>query len=113
MIAEAGLASGVPVIFGILTTNTVEQAVSRAGGKRVSAAGIMVWEEERAPAGFTGRRPQSIMERDARLVRREAELVAGWLRSAPQQVTCSDGAQLQVVFRGVAGVGPFNLHTEG
>lgn len=46
------------------------------------------------------------MERDARLVRREAELVAGWLRSAPQQVTCSDGAQLQVVFRGVAGVGP-------
>jgi 6,7-dimethyl-8-ribityllumazine synthase len=32
-IAEAGLASGVPVIFGILTTNTVEQAVSRAGGQ--------------------------------------------------------------------------------
>ena len=32
-IAEVGLASGVPVIFGILTTNTIEQAVSRAGGK--------------------------------------------------------------------------------
>jgi 6,7-dimethyl-8-ribityllumazine synthase len=31
-IAEAGLASGVPVIFGVLTTNTIEQAVSRAGG---------------------------------------------------------------------------------
>ena len=31
-IADAGLASGVPVIFGVLTTDTVEQAVNRAGG---------------------------------------------------------------------------------
>ena len=32
-VAEAGLDSGVPVIFGVLTTNTVEQAVSRVGGE--------------------------------------------------------------------------------
>ena len=27
------LESGVPVAFGVLTTNTVEQAIDRAGGK--------------------------------------------------------------------------------
>ena len=32
-VADAGLASGVPVIFGVLTTDTVEQAVARAGGE--------------------------------------------------------------------------------
>ena len=32
-IADAGRESGVPVIFGVLTTNTVEQAVERAGGQ--------------------------------------------------------------------------------
>jgi 6,7-dimethyl-8-ribityllumazine synthase len=32
-IADASAASGVPVAFGILTTNTVEQATDRAGGK--------------------------------------------------------------------------------
>ncbi len=32
-IAAAGMSSGVPVIFGILTTDTVEQAINRAGGK--------------------------------------------------------------------------------
>lgn len=32
-IAEASAASGVPMAFGILTTNTVEQATDRAGGK--------------------------------------------------------------------------------
>ena len=30
---QAGLATGVPVIFGILTTETVEQALNRAGLK--------------------------------------------------------------------------------
>ena len=30
---QAGLATGVPVIFGILTTDTVEQALNRAGLK--------------------------------------------------------------------------------
>ncbi len=33
-IANAGLASGVPVIFGVLTTDTLEQAINRAGGKQ-------------------------------------------------------------------------------
>jgi 6,7-dimethyl-8-ribityllumazine synthase len=32
-ISSAGLSSGVPVVFGVLTTNTVEQATDRAGGK--------------------------------------------------------------------------------
>jgi 6,7-dimethyl-8-ribityllumazine synthase len=31
-IANAGLAAGVPVIFGVLTTDTVEQALDRSGG---------------------------------------------------------------------------------
>ncbi len=33
-IANASLSSGVPVIFGVLTTDTVEQAINRAGGKQ-------------------------------------------------------------------------------
>ena len=32
-IARAGLDTGVPVIFGVLTTNTLEQALNRAGAK--------------------------------------------------------------------------------
>jgi 6,7-dimethyl-8-ribityllumazine synthase len=32
-IAKAGLDSGVPVVFGVLTTDSVEQAVERAGTK--------------------------------------------------------------------------------
>jgi 6,7-dimethyl-8-ribityllumazine synthase len=32
-IAQAGLAAGVPVIFGVLTCDTVEQALNRAGVK--------------------------------------------------------------------------------
>jgi 6,7-dimethyl-8-ribityllumazine synthase len=32
-LAAVALESGVPVAFGVLTTNTVEQAIDRAGGK--------------------------------------------------------------------------------
>src|SRR5262245_16646409 len=32
-VAQAALATGVPVIFGVLTCATLEQAVNRAGGK--------------------------------------------------------------------------------
>jgi 6,7-dimethyl-8-ribityllumazine synthase len=39
-VAQAALASGVPVIFGILTTETIEQAVERAGAK----AGNKGWD---------------------------------------------------------------------
>ena len=33
-ISAASLATGVPVIFGVLTTDTLEQAINRAGGKQ-------------------------------------------------------------------------------
>ena len=32
-IASISLATGTPVVFGVLTTDTVEQAINRAGGK--------------------------------------------------------------------------------
>jgi 6,7-dimethyl-8-ribityllumazine synthase len=32
-VAQAGLSTGVPIIFGILTCDTLEQAINRAGGK--------------------------------------------------------------------------------
>lgn len=32
-IAQVGLDTGVPVIFGVLTTDTIEQAIERAGSK--------------------------------------------------------------------------------
>jgi len=32
-IAQASLATGVPVVFGVLTTDTIEQAIERAGTK--------------------------------------------------------------------------------
>ena len=32
-VANAALSTGVPVIFGVLTTDTMEQALDRAGGK--------------------------------------------------------------------------------
>jgi 6,7-dimethyl-8-ribityllumazine synthase len=33
-LAQVGMESGVPVIFGVLTTDTVEQAIDRAGAKQ-------------------------------------------------------------------------------
>lgn len=32
-VAEAAIATGVPIVFGVLTTETIEQAVERAGTK--------------------------------------------------------------------------------
>jgi 6,7-dimethyl-8-ribityllumazine synthase len=32
-LSAVGLETGMPVAFGVLTTNTVEQAIDRAGGK--------------------------------------------------------------------------------
>jgi 6,7-dimethyl-8-ribityllumazine synthase len=32
-VASVGLAAGIPVIFGVLTTDTIEQAIERAGTK--------------------------------------------------------------------------------
>lgn len=39
-VAQAGMQTGVPVIFGLLTTDTIEQAIERAGTK----AGNKGWE---------------------------------------------------------------------
>ena len=33
-VSSVGLSTGVPTVFGILTTDTVEQAINRAGGKQ-------------------------------------------------------------------------------
>ena len=33
-ISNAAMSTGVPVIFGVLTTDTLEQAINRAGGKQ-------------------------------------------------------------------------------
>ncbi len=32
-IAQASLATGIPIMFGVLTTDTIEQAIERAGTK--------------------------------------------------------------------------------
>jgi 6,7-dimethyl-8-ribityllumazine synthase len=39
-LAQAGISSGVPVVFGVLTCDTMEQAIDRAGGK----AGNKGWD---------------------------------------------------------------------
>lgn len=39
-VSQAGLSTGVPVIFGVVTTNTIEQAIERAGTK----AGNKGWD---------------------------------------------------------------------
>ncbi len=39
-VSQAGMQTGVPVIFGLLTTDTIEQAIERAGTK----AGNKGWE---------------------------------------------------------------------
>jgi len=39
-VAQAGMATGVPVVFGVVTTDTLEQAVERAGSK----AGNRGWD---------------------------------------------------------------------
>lgn len=38
-VAHVGLESGIPVIFGVLTTDTIEQAVERAGTKAGNKGG--------------------------------------------------------------------------
>ena len=47
--AQAMMASGVPVIFGVLTTDTIEQAIERAGTK----AGNKGWEAALAAIEMT------------------------------------------------------------
>ena len=42
-VMQAGLATGVPVIFGILTTDSVEQALNRAGLKGATRGPTRPW----------------------------------------------------------------------
>lgn len=49
-LGQVGLDSGVPTIFGVLTTNTVEQALARAGAK----SGNKGWEAALAALEMTG-----------------------------------------------------------
>jgi len=48
-IMDAGLASGVPVVFGVLTTDTMDQAMDRAGG----AHGNKGWDAAQAAIRMT------------------------------------------------------------
>ena len=49
-LGQVGLDSGVPTIFGVLTTNTVEQALARAGAK----SGNKGWEAALASLEMAG-----------------------------------------------------------
>ncbi len=54
-IAAAALSSGRPVIFGVLTTDTLEQAINRAGGKQGNngySAGLAAIEMAKLLAAF-------------------------------------------------------------
>jgi 6,7-dimethyl-8-ribityllumazine synthase len=42
-IAKVGHEAGIPVIFGVLTTDTTEQAEARAGGKAGNKGGDAAW----------------------------------------------------------------------
>lgn len=49
-LAQAGMAAGIPVIFGVLTCDTLEQAMDRAGGK----AGNKGWDAALAAIEMAG-----------------------------------------------------------
>jgi len=49
-LAQAGMAAGIPVIFGVLTCDTMEQAMDRAGGK----AGNKGWDAALAAIEMAG-----------------------------------------------------------
>lgn len=49
-LAQAGMAAGIPVIFGVLTCDTLEQALDRAGGK----AGNKGWDAALAAIEMAG-----------------------------------------------------------
>ena len=50
-IAKAGLECGIPVIFGVLTTDTVEQALARSGGEHAEHADVPRIASKVSPAG--------------------------------------------------------------
>ncbi len=42
-IAQVGLKTGVPTVFGVLTADTLEQAQHRAGGRPVTRGAKLLW----------------------------------------------------------------------
>ena len=57
-IAQAGLDAGVPVIFGVLTTDTVDQALARSGGENGKHAAVPLAAGKPGPnANSDGRQP--------------------------------------------------------
>jgi 6,7-dimethyl-8-ribityllumazine synthase len=50
-IASASAETGVPVIFGILTTNTVEQALARSGGQDGESVKEHLYQRKSGPGG--------------------------------------------------------------
>jgi 6,7-dimethyl-8-ribityllumazine synthase len=54
-IANAGLAAGVPVIFGVLTTDTIEQAMDRSGGVNGKYVGAPRATSKAGPDGESAR----------------------------------------------------------
>ncbi len=50
-IANAGAETGVPVIFGILTTNTVDQALDRSGGQDGESVKELLYQRKSGPGG--------------------------------------------------------------
>ena len=50
-VADASAETGVPVIFGILTTNTVEQALDRSGGQDGETVKEHLYQRKAGPGG--------------------------------------------------------------
>jgi len=50
-VADASAETGVPVIFGILTTNTVEQALDRSGGQDGETVKELLYQRKSGPGG--------------------------------------------------------------
>ena len=66
-IAQASMQTGVPVIFGLLTTDTIEQAVERAGtknGNKGSDAAMAALEMVNLFSVKRGRRARNIEKTD-------------------------------------------------
>jgi 6,7-dimethyl-8-ribityllumazine synthase len=59
-IREASMETGVPVAFGVLTTNTMEQALDRAGGKH----GNKGWDAAMAAMQMASILDQVLQEKD-------------------------------------------------
>ena len=50
-VADAAAETGVPVIFGILTTNTVDQALDRSGGQDGETVKELLYQRKSGPGG--------------------------------------------------------------